>query len=628
MKVSKLIVIIIGLFTATIFGQQKPFYKDYNWQEKPISNIDLAKFTDKDVVAFKDKTVNEFFFEDENSLVEYSLVHKLYWLNSNDKIEEYNKVYLPYAAGSEIVKNKARVITADGKIQELDDSKILTAQDDETQRTYKYYALEGVEKGSFIEYYHVVKRYPNYTGNRIKLQSDIDKQNVAFDLFTPTNLIFDSKSYNGLPDMVLDTINKEKNHWKLRIDELSGLEKEAEAPYSAMTKYLIYKLKSNTSNPTKDLVAYNLVAQNIYNSIYAKDDKKVEAQVDKFIASIKEAKTDDVTQKIRAIENYIKTNVYVAEVKRDDLEDLGSIIENKVASETGVVRLYGAILQDYLIYFPKIKLYMAPTKLESRLGYPPGYFTDNYGLFIKQVTLGGFTSGVGSVKYIKPVNYDKTNYNLVMKVNFDPDDLTITNLNMDRTMDGYYSVNLQPYLDIAKQEARDQVTEGIIKSINENIEIVKKKMLNGSSKDFGNKPLQVIADLTSEEFVEKAGNKYLFKIGALIGPQQEMYQEKARVLPVENEFERSYDRKVIVDIPEGYQFKNLENINMDESYKKDDIEQFMFKSSYSIKDNQLIISIREYYNQNIIELPIYEEYRTVINSAANFNKVTLVLEKK
>ncbi|MBQ0735587.1 DUF3857 domain-containing protein [Aquimarina celericrescens] len=658
MKLLRPIICVLSLLTANIFAQEKPYHEGYDWEENPIAAIDLEKFKNEDIVAFKDKRANEFFFINNDALVEYSLIHKIYWLNSNDKIEEYNKVYLPYSEGSEIVKNKARVITKDGKIKELDDSKILTAKDDETKRTYKYYALEGVEKGSFIEYYYVVKKYPDYTGNKITLQSDFDKQDVDFDLFAPTNLIFTSKSYNGLSELTKDTLDTKKNHWKLHLDNLEGLEEEEQAPYDASRKYLIYKLKNNTANPSSEIVSYSIVSQNIYNSLYPEIENKKSDKINKFIKSIEGANEEDLTIKIRAIENYIKTNVYLTEIKRKDLEDLASIIANKVASESGVVKLYAAIfnalgikhqivftsdrrelkfdksfeaynfLQEYLIYFPKIKLYMAPTKLESRLGFPPGYLTDNYGLFIKQVTLGGFTSGVGSVKYIKPVNYDKTNYNLVMNVNFDSEDLTITNLKMDRTMDGYYAVFVQPFMDIAKEEDKNEMAEGIIKSINENVEIIEKKMFNDSSKDFGNKPLQIIADLKSEEFVEKAGNKYLFKVGELLGPQQEMYQKKARKLPVENEFERSYDRKIIVDIPEGYHFKNLDNINMDESYTKDDEELFMFKSTYKLKDNQLVIAIKEYYNKNIIEVPIYEEYRTVINSAANFNKVTLILEKK
>ncbi len=654
---SFIVIVFLNLFVTSAFSQKAPFYEAYDWDKNPIENLDIEKFKDKDVVAFKDKRVNEFYFIEDNALVEYALMHKLYWLNSNDKIEEYNKVYLPYSAGSEVVKNKARVITKEGKILELDDSKILTSQDNETKRTYKYYALEGVEKGGFIEYYYVVKKYPSYTGNRIILQSDFDKLNIDFELYAPVNLLFEAKSYNGLPEMVRDTLIKEKNHWKLNVDKLAGIEDEEQAPYKAMHKYLVYKLAKNAANPSKDIVSYSLASQNIYNSLYPETDKKIDNKIEAFVRSIPDAKNEDLSVRVRAIENYIKSSVYIAEVKRDDLEDLSSITDNKVANDQGIMKLYAAIfkaldikhqivltsdrtemkfdksfeaynfLQEYLIYFPGNKLYLAPTKLESRLGYPPGNLTDNYGLFIKQVTLGGFASAVGSIKYIKAVNHDKTNYNLVMNVNFDSDDLTVTNLKMNRTMDGYYAVYIQPFMDIAKEEDKSQMIDQIIKSVNENLEIVDKKLFNDSAKDFGTKPLQIIANLKSEDFVDKAGNKYLFKVGEVLGPQQEMYQEKARRLPVENEFERSYDRKIIVDIPEGYQFKNLDNINIDESYSEGDKELFMFKSTYEIKNNQLVIQINERYNQNIVDVPIYEKYRTVINSAANFNKVTVVLEK-
>ncbi|WP_025743487.1 DUF3857 domain-containing protein [Aquimarina pacifica] len=648
---------ILFLCITTVWGQKEPYYKTYNWSDNPIEDIDIEKFKDKDIVAFKDKVVNEFCFINEDEFVEYSLVHKLYWLNSNDNIEKYNKVYLPSSANSEVVKNKARVITKEGKIIELDDSKILTSEDEETKRVLKYYALEGIEKGGYIEYFFVVKRYPAYTGKRITLQSDFDKKNVDFELLAPSNLIFQIKTYNDLPDAVKDSTNTDKNHWKLQLKEVPALEKEEQAPYSAMSKYLIYKLHENANNPGNDIVSYRVGSQNIYKNLYEEIDNKLKVEINGFIKSIEGLDSEDETGKIRLLENYIKTNIYVAEVSREDLEDVSSILDKKVANERGILKLYLTLFnaleikhqivyttdrremkfdkdfeaynffQENLIYFPKQKLYMAPTRLESRLGFPPGYMTDNYGLFVKQVTLGGFTSAIGSIKYIQPVNYDKTNYNLIMNVSFDPDDLTVTKLKMDRTMDGYYAVYVQPFMDVAKEENKSEIIESVIKSINPNLEIIEKKVFNASSKDFGTKPLQILAELKSEDYVDKAGNKYLFKIGAIIGPQQEMYQEKVRQLPVENEFERSYDRKIIVDIPNGYQFKNLDKINIDESYSKDDKELFMFKSSYSIKDNQLIVSIKEQYNQNIVDVSLYEEYRTVINSAANFNKVTLVLEK-
>lgn len=654
-------ILLLVLFAVSnvvvVRSQKKPFYKDYDWVDNPIAQIDLTQFSEKDMVAFKDKRVNEFYFL-ENGLVEYSLEHKLFWLNSNDKIEEYNKVYLPYSTTSELVKNKARVITKQGKVIELDDSKVLTAKDDENKRTYKYYALEGIEKGSFIEYYYVVRRYPTYMGHRVALQEDFDKKNVEFDLYAPENLIFETKTYNGLPALVKDTTAQEKNHWKLDIESLSGLEAEDQAPYHATTQFLIYKLKNNLANPGKELVSYGVASQNIYSSIYPEMDKKSVQVLKKFISEIPELDQNSEVLKVRSIENYIKTNIFINKAGRDHSATITDVIKNKVASEQGAIKLYAAILnhlnikhqivltsnrtnlkfdkkfeafnflKDYLIYFPSSKLYMAPAKVGSRLGFPPGHLTDTYGLFIKQVTLGGFTSGVGKVKYINPVNYDKTNYDLVMNVSFEPENMTVTNLKMDRSMSGYYAVYLQPFMDAVKEKDKEEMMDDIIKSVSENVDIIQKKMYNDSPSDFGNKPLRIVADLKSEAFVEKAGKKYLFKVGELIGPQEEMYQEKERKLPVENEFERSYDRKIIVDIPEGYRFLNLEDININESFVKNEEELFMFQSSYEVEGNQLQISIKERYNCNIVDVSLYEEYRKIINSAANFNKITLVLDAK
>ena len=650
--------VLICLCLSTIsVAQEKPFHELYDWEENPIESINIEDFIAQDVVVFKDKKVNEFVFVKENALVEYVLTHKLYWLNSNDKIEEYNKVYLPESAGSELVKSKARVISKNGKIKELDDSKILSSTDQETKRSYKYFALEGIEKGSFIEYYHVIVKRPAYSGKSLHLQTEVTKKNVSFDLLAPTNLVFDIKSYNGLPNMVKDTINKDKNHWKLHLESMDALEEETQAPYSALSQYLVYKLKANTMRPSTDIVSYSIGSKNIYNSIYQDIDKKTQSKIGKFVKGIPNADGNEVVKKIRAIEHYIKTNIFLTKVQKEGLSDLSTILDKKVANDQGLMILYAAVLknlgvkheivlttdrrdlkfdmdfeaynflQEYLIYFPKEKLYMSPSRLDSRLGFPPGYLTDNHGLFIKEVTLGDYSSGVGKVKYIDPINFDKTNYDLVMDVQFDPEDITTTNLKMDRRMSGYYASMIQPFMYLAKEDDRDKMIDGIIKSINENVDIIDKKVNNDTPEDFGSKPLQIIATLKATDFVEKAGNKYLFKVGMLLGQQQEMYQEKKRKLSLENEYERSYNRKIIVDIPEGYQFRKLEDLIIDESYEEGDETFFMFKSGYEIKNRQLHISIKEYYNKNIIELPLYESYRKVINSAANFNKVTLVLEK-
>ena len=106
-----------------------------------------------------------------------------------------------------------------------------------------------------------------------------------------------------------------------------------------------------------------------------------------------------------------------------------------------------------------------------------------------------------------------------------------------------------------------------------------------------------------------------------------MYQEKQRQSSVHEDFKRSYDSQINIKIPRGYSFKNLEDLKISESYKDEEITLFSFISSYGIENGVLKIQIKEFYNKNIIEVPIYESYRKVINGAANFNKVVLVMIK-
>ena len=86
--------LILFLFiTCNSIAQTAPFYESYNWETNPSYQIIGS---DNDMVAIKDKVVTEFYFEDQN-LTEYYLEHKILWLNSDDRIEEYTKVYLPSA---------------------------------------------------------------------------------------------------------------------------------------------------------------------------------------------------------------------------------------------------------------------------------------------------------------------------------------------------------------------------------------------------------------------------------------------------------------------------------------------------------------------------------------------------
>lgn len=641
------------LLTSTIIiGQTEPFYKDFDWEKDPQYQVDEEG--DKNIQGLRHHIATEFSYNENKNLEEYMLEHNVLWLNSDEKIESYNKIYLPHSSTSRLLLTKARVITPAGEIKELDESKVLTASDDETGRQYKYFAFEGVEKGSIIEYYYVVQRKPDFNGNRITFQASFDKKNIDFDLFAPKNLEFEFKSFNGLPGVKKDEETGAKLHWHMHADSLERLEEEELSAYEASKAFLVYKLDRNTTAGIYDISSYGKVAQNVYSFYYGEHSRRVTKELEKLTKKL--SKEEDLREKIRDLEYLVKTQFYVAEASGEELGNLESILEKKVASETGIIKLYAAMfgqlgikhelvftsdrtelkfdkefeaqnfLTDVLFYFPELDLYMSPIEMGSRIGYPPATLTDNFGLFVKEVVVGDFKTGLGEIKYIKPVGADKTVDKMTLKVEFDEKDLSTTRIDMEKSMSGYYAMYFHPFMNMIDQENRDELVETFAKSMNENIDIKKKEILNANPELFGVKPLTFVIDAESDAFIEKAGNRYLFNVGALIGRQIEMYQEKKRVLPLENEFTRSYYRTINIKIPEGYEFANLEDINIDNAYLVDESEVFSFKSGYEIDGNILKIFADEHYRKNMLDTENFQEYRKVINSAADFNKITLVMK--
>ncbi len=649
----KQILLLFILVATSVTAQLEPYYLSYEWDENP-KYIAAAEGT-QDIQSLKENYVVEFFYTEQRALTEYYLEHKVLWLNSDDKIEDYNKVYLPYNASTELKVSKARVVTQDGRVIVLDESKILTAEDEETGKQYKYFAFEGIEKGSFIEYYYVEKKYPQYRGSRFWLQSSYDKKNVSFDLYAPINLVFKFKSYNELAEVTKDSLTTDRQHWGLNVDKLKGLEDEQQAPYDASRGFLIYKLDRNLKNNTTGISAYSKTAQNVYEIYYPEHPKKTMGLLEEFVSdNISTGANNEET--IKNLENYIKSNFYVTSGVSDELEDLNSVITKKVANKTGMVKLYAAVLKtlgikhemvitsdrqnlrfdkefeasiflsSFLYYFPETKGYLSPTKIESRYGFPPAYLTDNYGLFIKEVSVGAFKSGLGKVKYIKPVKSEETVDRMVIDVHFDENDISKNRISLDRSFTGYYGMYIHPYVHLLKENDKEELFKGFMQSMDQSATILDKKLVNDDPALFGIEPIQFVLDLESEAFTEKAGRKYLFKLGELIGEQMQMYQEKERVLPLENEFERTYYRTITLNLPKGYRIANLDDIKIDNSYVRDDQELLAFKSDYTLEGDVLTIKADEHYSINTITTDFFEDYREVINSAADFNKVTLVLE--
>ena len=643
--------ILILFITCNSIAQTAPFYESYNWEITPSYQIEES---DNDMVAIKDKVVTEFIFEDQN-LIEYYLEHKVLWLNSDDRIEEYTKVYLPIANDASQVVINARIIKKTGEIIVLDKSRILRSEGDETGRDFNYFSIDDVEKGSIIEYYYVIKRRPKFQGAMVDIESDYDKQTVEFDLYAPSNLRFSFKSFNLETTVKKIESFKEKTHWKFSAKDIKAVRKEEKAPYNAAIGFIMYKLHENTAN-NAIITSYNNVAQNLFDFYYSTYSKLEKKLINKFA---KNFKFDDGLRdenKARIIDLFIKENIYISE---NDSENLTNVLKTKTANETGVIKLYIALfekfdvthemvltsnrfllkfdkdfeatnfLQEFLFYFPASKKYLSPSKFGTRFGFPPPYFMNNYGLFITGYDINGKRKAFSEVKFIEGIPASLSSDEMLIEVNFNTKDLTKNTIALERKLNGYYAMNLHPFMNLIQPNRINEVIDQyFVQNSDKNAKVLKREFINEDPSLFGVKPFVVKFDISSDYFVEKKGDKYLFKLGDLIGPQMEMQQEKKRILPLEAEFNRSYYRTIKIHIPEGYQISNLEDIIIKNSYTTKDKELFIFDSYYTLEGNVLTVTADEHYRETFVAPEIFEAYRTVINSAADFNKVTLILEPK
>ena len=138
-----------------------------------------------------------------------------------------------------------------------------------------------------------------------------------------------------------------------------------------------------------------------------------------------------------------------------------------------------------------------------------------------------------------------------------------------------------------------------------------------------------MATLKAPQLMEKAGPKYLFKLGDVIGRQQEMYQDTKRELPVSVPFPHSENRSITINIPAGYKILNPDAIRIHQDDKAANGTATMgFDSDYKIDGDKLYVNIKEYYSALSYPVSYYETFRKVINASADFNKVVLVMVKQ
>jgi hypothetical protein len=292
---------------ATNSGAQET-YTRLQWEEKPRVHKPDPEFAKESAIYILDKRLTEYVMIEKEGLACYYTVHKIIHLIDDKGIESFNKIYLPVREKSDLLEVRARSIQPDGTIKELsrDNIKDLTGED---KITFKIFAIEGLTRGSEVEYYYTVRKRPSFFGTET-FQGQVPVEQAVFYLSAPRHLLYEAKSFNGFGKSI-DTTVGEKNILYYVDSKLKNVDEEKYAMYRASLKKIEYKLSYNKSKSMQDrLFSWNELAKNVYTNAttFSKSETK---RIGNLLEEINP--TGSEKEKVRAIENWLKKNIQVDE---------------------------------------------------------------------------------------------------------------------------------------------------------------------------------------------------------------------------------------------------------------------------------------------------------------------------
>ncbi|MFY0654427.1 MAG: DUF3857 domain-containing protein [Cyclobacteriaceae bacterium] len=645
------VIVTIISWSNMVIGQD---YDPFTWESK--RKLTALSDSEKQIPMYNIKLSKsyQYTYDPANSeLICYVTKHHIVRVNNDEALSKNNRIYIPTNNMISLEDIRARSITPSNKIIELDRANIKELDDEEDGEGFQIFAVEGAEVGGEIEYYYTRKVNASYFGSDF-IQYSGPVKDFQFALSCPENLEFDFKVFNDEMQVVQTDTTDSINEYALIATNIPELYSESFSAFDDSRKRIEYKLAYNSAKGNARLFTWGNAGKRLYSPIVdlSKNETK---KLSKFIQELKLNGSNPIDN-LRKAEHYIKSNFFIEEDAGGDAASIDFIINNKYGSQQGFTKLYVGIikylgvqyelvitcdrfkkrfdssfdtwsfLDDYLIYFPHHKTFLAPGDFAFRLGTIASKYLENYGLYIKEEQVQDFTFPVAYVDIIPAPNYEHNYDNLDISVKFD-ESLQQNLVNVSRSYGGQTASYYKASMIFLDSEQKDQMLKETVTylALDADIKEVSVGELNNEYNKW-NEPFVVQSEFATKAYIEKAGNTIIFKVGNLIGPQSELYQGHERQTDVVNTNNRQYVRKLEIEIPEGYSIKNPEDIKLKKQVFDDDELIFNYEATYEIVGSVLKVKIIEFYNRIYYPKSNFQEYRQVINAAADWNKVALVLK--
>lgn len=634
---------IILLISPTLFAQKL-------WENNPkIHNVDAQYNKESLLIILDSREIN---YEVNEKTKKYYIVrksHRIIKMMDEKGVESQNKIIIPTDYDTKILKMKFRLIKPNGIITEVDQKDIKSSIGENGYIQY-HIAYENAAIGDEIEYYVEEENgFSAFGGENLQFSVPVLKSSIS--IAVPTGLSIQCKSLNGYPELKTDTVEEIVYH-KAEHKNIPALEDEKYADPKLYMLKMNYKLIGSENTGNIPLYTWNDFAKQRFNYIYDITDKEKKA-LQKYIASLNINNNWTVEEKVIALEKVLKEQILVNEELEDPkYTNIDFLLEKKTTYKQGYLKLwanaldmleikhevgfgnnkfenvldekfaYWNHLETYLIYVTATKQYILP--LDQTVRYPAltPMTEGSKGIFLKRLSANNITTASPTFRNLPTTPFDLHNHDLDIEVNINNENIPhikVKNIFTGLSANGYREIGTY----IKKEDEKKFITS-LIDYVNEEKDILNYQFINRGLEHYSdNKPLIIEAEVLAPDLLEKAGEKFLFKLGNIIGRQEELYQENKRQLPISMPFAHALKREIKINIPKGYKVVNPTVVDKSLVTKG----KYGFESTHKLTNDQMSITVYEFYQEATFPPEEYESFRKVINAAADFNKVTLILEK-
>ena len=641
----KNIVFIIILFTYTI-NSYSQYYKGYKWEKEPnIVDITVDNINDSSVGVFE-KTIVEFISgKFSNTIIKYETHHyQIKVLNDKD-ISRHSNIIIPMDEVINLVDIKVRIVNKNGELNEFDSKTISELDDFESSANFKTFHLAGVKNNSTIEVLYTLEKKYNIHGNKILQKSYSIKKSEFLLIPGPTEGII--KTY-GVDSKVKDTLIKTRPIKIIEINDIPSIIDEEYATAIANRQRLSFQCPLPDDNMNQEDYWENIVS-NISPIMFPKN---IHPKIFETSSELIQKNEKNVYNIANKIDDYIKNHFTISENDNASLNNIDYILTNKTSNDFSIIQVYTQLLtaagvnyeivitanryynrfdseffdpnmlREFLIYFPEEKKYIAPNRLEYRIGEAPFDLLGNYGIYIDRLLNFYFSEIIQSDK-----SYSRIKRNITLDFERKFKKVIIDEY---QEYSGHWATNNRSMLNFSDEKGLADFEDYLTATGIANKKVLNYDIINGElfQKNYKT-PFIVNSKISTESLTTKTENEYVVKIGNVIGIQSQLYEEIDRFHPIEITYPNQYDYRIVVKIPKGYIIEGLEGLIFNKNYISLMGNKICkFESNYEINENELVISIQEFYKNLRYQKNRYNEFRDVINSASDFHNTSIKFIKK